>query len=416
MRLLVPLLLCIDFLLASPAIGEQNFPYTTCVAADDVYVRSGPGQNYYPTDKLKRGQEVEVYRHDPGGWCAIRPVDGSFSWVSGRFIKPTEDNLAAVTENGVSARVGSRFSDIREVVQVRLQKGEVVEILDPPPRGAASGPSTWFKIAPPSGEFRWVSAKYLDADYPRDGVRKTPPPERRRHRHDGDETAHGSGDSSAPMIPAAALAGSDSPEAAGESFRARSARSRSLSAEEYQAELDRIELELSVMVIEEPTAWSFDSMRERSNMLLDQAQTAVERGRARLLANKIARFDDIKQRQNAVFAMREDTDRTGRLLARLRPKDIDGGKSAANVELDGRFDGVGQLTQVVSPKVGAPRYALTDAAGEVRCYVTPAPGVNLQNYMGRQVGVTGTRGYMPEQHSSHIMARHVTPLEGPMLR
>ena len=35
-------------------------------------------------------------------------------------------------------------------------------------------------------------------------------------------------------------------------------------------------------------------------MLLDQAETAVERGRARLLANKIARFDDIKQRQDAV--------------------------------------------------------------------------------------------------------------------
>ena len=48
----------------------------------------------------------------------------------------------------------------------------------------------------------------------------------------------------------------------------------------------------------------------------------------------------------------------------------------------------------------------------MRCYVTPAPGVNLQHYVGRQVGVTGTRGYMPEQHASHIMARHVTPLEG----
>ena len=77
---------------------------------------------------------------------------------------------------------------------------------------------------------------------------------------------------------------------------------------------------------------------------------------------------------------------------------------------------MGQLTQVVSPKLGAPRYALVDEAGDVRCYVTPAPGVNLQNYVGRQVGVTGTRGYMPEQHASHIMARHVTPLEGSMLR
>jgi len=67
------------------------------------------GQNYYPTDKLKRGQEIEVFRHDPGGWCAIRPVDGSFTWVSGRYLRPTEGHLAVITENGVSARVGSRF-------------------------------------------------------------------------------------------------------------------------------------------------------------------------------------------------------------------------------------------------------------------------------------------------------------------
>ena len=54
--------------------------------------------------------------------------------------------------------------------------------------------------------------------------------------------------------------------------------------------------------------------------------------------------------------------------------------------------------------------------GDVRCYVTPVPGVNLQNYLGRQVGVTGTRGYVIEQNASHIMARHVTPLQGAMLR
>ncbi len=74
------------------------------------------------------------------------------------------------------------------------------------------------------------------------------------------------------------------------------------------------------------------------------------------------------------------------------------------------------MTQVVSPKVGAPRYALVDESGDVRCYVTPAPGVNAQSFVGRLVGVTGTRGYVPEQHAGHIMARHITPLEGPVLR
>ena len=85
---------------------------------------------------------------------------------------------------------------------------------------------------------------------------------------------------------------------------------------------------------------------------MDQAQTAVERGRARLLAGRIARFDDIKQRQDSVLAMRSETDRTNRLLTGLQPKDAgDGHVRAAKFEVDGRFDGIGQLTQVVSPKV-----------------------------------------------------------------
>jgi hypothetical protein len=370
MRLLIAVVLGGHILLlCSPVHGEQTFPYKAYVGVDDVYVRSGPGQNYYPTDKLKRGQEVDVYRHDPGGWCAIRPVDGSFTWVAGRYLKPTSAHLAVVTEDGVSARVGSRFSNIREVVQVRLQKGEVVEIIEAPP---AAGGSTWFKIAPPSGEFRWVSAKYLDVNDPQDGLSKASGNRRTQRRGSADK-------------------------------------SRSLTAEEFQEELECIELDLSAMMIEQPTTWSFDSLRQRTEQLLEAAQTAVERGRARLLVSKIARLDDIKHRQDAVLAMRRDTDRNSRLSA-------DGQRLGAKPDVDGRFDGTGQLTQVVSPKVGAPRYALVDAAGDVRCYVTPAPGVNLQNYLGQEVGVTGTRGYMPEQRASHIMARHVTPLEGSMLR
>lgn len=418
MRLLVAVFLATSALLASPASGEPQFPYQTTVISDDVYVRSGPGQNYYPTDKLKRGQEVEVYRHDPGGWCAIRPVDGSFTWVSGRYLKPTEHNLAVITEEDVSARVGSRFSDIRDVVQVRLQKGEEVEIIEGPPQSSRGGDG-WFKIAPPSGEFRWVSAKYLSDEYPRDGVRKTPPPENeRRPRGHHAEDPMADVPPGPPMIPAAALAGGESSEA-GESLRTRSQRPRSLTAEEYAAELERVDLELSVMVIESPALWSFDSLHERANLLLDQAQTAVERGRARVLANKIARFDDIKQRQDDVLAMRDDTDRSSRLLTKLRPPDTDPERPAAKPQTDGRFDGVGQLTQVVSPKRGAPRYALVDkTTGDVQCYVTPAPGVHLQNYIGREVGVNGSRGYIQEQRAGHIMARHVTPLErsGSMLR
>jgi SH3-like domain-containing protein len=405
MRPLFLILLCGVVLLPATAVGQPSFPYKASAVTDDVYVRSGPGQNYYATDKLKRGQQVEVYRHDPGGWCAIRPIEGSFTWVSGRFLKPTKHHLAVVTDEGVAARVGSRFGDTRDVIQVRLRKGEVVEVLETPTNEGRGIP--WYKIAPPSGEFRWVSSKYLDAQYPHDGLggrhvdrRSSEPPDDGHYAEPPHRRPR------------------EASEAAGESLLARSAMPRPLSAKEFQEEVERIELELTVMVIEDPTTWSFDSLSERANVLIDQSRTAVERGRARQLAGKIAKFEDIKRRQEEVLAMRDRTDRDNRLYARLRPRDDDANdRTPDRTEIDGRFDGVGQLARVPSPKTGAPRYALVDRSGDVRCYVTPAPGVRLQNYVGRKVGVTGARsGYMIDQHANHIIARHITPLEGTMLR
>ncbi len=381
--------LCSTALFAAPTGGEA-FPYKAYVTAADVYVRSGPGRSYYPTDKLKRGEAVEVYRHDPGGWCAVRPVEGSFTWVSGRFLRPIEDDLAVVTAEGVSARVGSRFSDVRDVIQVRLNEGEVVAIVEQPGEG-----EIWYKIAPPAGEFRWVSAKYLDPDYPHEGVRRAP-----------DRLGVEHSNSAWPWNE------TNSPRADEESLRSKSARPRSLSADQFDAELERIELELAVMVVEEPTVWSFGDLRRRTNLLLDRARTAIERGRARLLADRIARFEDIKRRQEAVLAMRERVDSKRRIWDGLRP----GVTERALAGTDGRFDGVGRLRRVVSSRLDAPRYALMDESEEVLCYVTPAPGVNLHDYIGRRVGVNGTRGYMPEKRAAHVMARHVAPLEGRMLR
>ena len=53
--------------------AETEFPYKAYINGDSVHVRSGPGQNYYTVLKMKRSEPVYVYRHDPGGWCAIRP-------------------------------------------------------------------------------------------------------------------------------------------------------------------------------------------------------------------------------------------------------------------------------------------------------------------------------------------------------
>ncbi len=53
MRLLLALLTTCTMATASPAGGENIFPYKAFITSKDVYVRSGPGQSYYPTEKLE---------------------------------------------------------------------------------------------------------------------------------------------------------------------------------------------------------------------------------------------------------------------------------------------------------------------------------------------------------------------------
>ena len=166
-------------------------------------------------------------------------------------------------------------------------------------------------------------------------------------------------------------------------------------------------------MVEEPTVWQFGELRERSEALLNQAETAVDRGRARLLLGKIARFEDMKQRYDHINAMHDEIDRMDRQLARVgpRPRGV-----APQFDTDGRYDGVGKLSRVSPSRIGAPQYALLDDYGRVRCYVTPEPGMNLRYYLGRQVGINGTRGYVPEQQASHLMAQHIDVIDGTTLR
>jgi hypothetical protein len=353
------------------ALAEE-FPYTAYVNSADVYVRSGPGRDYYPTDKLVKGQKVEIYRHDPGGWYAIRPPRGSFAWVSKRHLEPDRDGLATVVMPRAVARVGSAFSDARDVIQVRLDKGEKVELLESP-----SDDSTWYKIAPPAGEFRWVFSKFVDREIPGDVAE--------RARSDQDV-----------RLASGSLEESNAGNEGGGLMPVHSSQ-RSIT----DRELDGVDLELSAMVTQDISQWSFGELQRRTEEILRTAGTSIERGRARVLLTKLARFDDIKGRHEALRA-------TGSLAVPSR--DARGAVAPAPVDTS-RYDGVGRLSPVISEKVGGPQFALVDANNAVVSFVTPAPGVNLRPYVDRYVGVNGQSGYMANLQRQHINVQRVTVLD-----
>jgi hypothetical protein len=286
------------------------------------------------------------------------------------------DELATVNSERVVVRVGSALSDVRDVIQVRLDRDEKVELLERP-----ADDSPWCKIAPPAGEFRWVSAKYVERSQP-DGTASDGETEQLSAKREGqgDVQLTGSGEAtdSAPADPQAWAA------TVGDLERLR--------------ELERIDMQLSEIVVGEMSTWSFDDLYERAEFAVRAAQDPLERGRARLLLDKVLRFAEIKRRHDAL-----------RVPAAAAAPPVAG--IAPEVLRDARYDGVGRLSPVVSQKTGGPQFALLDATGDVLSFVTPAPGVNLRPYVDKYVGVNGQRGYLPEQRRQHVSVQRVTLLD-----
>lgn len=380
----------------SLAFAATDFPYRSHIVADGVFARSGPGEQYYPTERIAKGDTVEVYSHDPRGWCAIRPLPESTSWVAATDVELRPDGIAVIKRDGTPSRVGTKFRDAQNVVQVRLKRGEAVEVL----RTKTIRGRRWLEISPPAGEFRFVEESAVEAP------RVTAASEREIERETpGEPPLANTDDPTAKQIvkrqqsknreiePAAALetgpevepepgirwAGADSPSVPSSKSLPRST----------SVELADIDLELSAIATEDVESWSLTAVRARAQAALNDAQTALDRGRVRAVISKIERFEEIKRRYDEQHAP-----------ATARP-----------TSTNASFDGVGRLAPVASQKPGAPPYALLSPSGEIMSYVTPAAGVNLRPYLNQMVGVTGSSSYVPEARRQHIQAERILPIE-----
>lgn len=175
-------------------------PYLVFVAQAEAFTRCGPSGDYYRTDRLRHGQQLDVYVETADGWLGIRPPDDSFSWVVADAIElDRSGERGTVIEDRTVSWIGTHLGRARRYRwQVQLAEGETVTVLGRSERDGPDGPQLWYRIVPPSGEFRWVhrdqvvqspeelvaaatpapddSLEFLPADRARD--RRDPPPDR----------------------------------------------------------------------------------------------------------------------------------------------------------------------------------------------------------------------------------------------
>ena len=152
-------------ILAQTEAGNKGFlSFSVKVAEENSPLFSSPGEeNSYMTGRLKAGEILEVCFRTDDGWCAVRPPEGSFSWINADYVLRGDSGSGTVvcpdSSKEVPVRVGAASILNSSDVQVGLENGRQVRILG---EQTLTGNKTWLKIAPPRGEFRWIRQSSLE--------------------------------------------------------------------------------------------------------------------------------------------------------------------------------------------------------------------------------------------------------------
>lgn len=138
--------------------------YVATVKVPEAEVRSGAGASdqLYSTNRLHKGDKVEVVRELEGGWLAIKPPAGSFSWINARFVQPLDAAkktwvVVAHPEARVPLLLGSNIRTTKPTVEgVSVVRGTQLRSVGPM-KSADDG--RWLPVEPPPAEVRYLRAE-----------------------------------------------------------------------------------------------------------------------------------------------------------------------------------------------------------------------------------------------------------------
>lgn len=398
-------------LLSLPATAPANPPATPdvrYVGLPEAEVRCQPSTNpqFYVTNRLHRGDAVDVVEELPDGWLKIRPPRGSFSWVNAlllQSITPNQPNYVYVPENQeLPVYIGSEVQKGRPtVVGVKLKRGAQVTSIGKPladdgnPKPGEEGP--WMPIEAPEGEFRFIRA---------DAVTRTKPAV--------DTVA-------AARVPNAAPAGSTFVPTAGPPPAGATQGNAITPVPDLQALYTRAR-----------AAQEANSLPEAITLYEQAATTARNQGQtdwaarvfahANALRDRLAGAAPVARQGEAHSTKPPPADPTVRLSS--PPGTTPGGGApdytapGAATALTARGSPAGNL-----PSSGPGRlrragrtveyqrtYVLEDAQGLPIVYAAPEPGLDLEPYINQNVELFGHAAYRGEIRAYYMTVSRVQPL------
>ena len=75
-----------------------------------------------------------------------------------------------------------------------------------------------------------------------------------------------------------------------------------------------------------------------------------------------------------------------------------------------RFDGAGIVQRSALSYGGAPRHVLLAPNGRILAYLQGEAGLNLDQYLGRSMGIIGRRAYRGDLQADFIVVRNLVPV------
>ena len=350
----------------SKEVDTTSFPYTAEITGNDVYVRSGPGTNFYHCDKLNNGDKVKVVGKQ-FSWCRIVPPAGSFSWISMQYvdITPNDQTVGTVTGDNVRVYAGSDYVKplYSTTLQGKLSKGEKVKLL-------GEQLDDYYKIAAPPFAYLWVSINFTKAvpepvkAPPVIPTLTSPPVEPKVVLGTPSGEPNEPGDANVPVavIPPPPPA-QKSP------------------LEKYRELKDQVKAEHDKPADQQDYA-------DLKKALLEIAEDKE--------AGNAARFAQFVVRQIEGYELALAVDKEVQLQNEQLEKVKAGIKKArttrlAEVKTMGKFAIIGELQTYLT--YGPGHYRIVDEAGKMICYALPTGAVskmNLSGFVGQKVGLVGT--------------------------
>lgn len=422
---------------------ERKFPYQAIVETDGEYVRSGPGPNFYPTDKMKKGDKVTVIRHDLGGWCMITPPPGSFSWIRAEHVQRTGDTTGVLIANKVVVHVGSALSiDEFTTIQGSLSKGNAVQILGEKSFAFDDGPKKMYKISPIQREWRWIHRRGIVAA---DAIQSEPFPGESapRRKPSGPVADQIEIDPDAFTHP---ISTGDSVTGPGNSNLRPKKPVGPVAPNSESAFLDRlngVDSQFREMIKLEPASWNLQEIEQQYTQLDNDATQPSQSKTIALRLDAVARYQKTQRDYQSFLKISEETKQRDAQLAQLQreaeiranggspesesppmqtrpqPQPNPGGPIASTGNppaeaprpANQNFAGAGMIVPMTQTFPGGPQYALVAPGGKLLAYLVPAQGVDLKKAVNQSMGIIGDRSFRQEWGADTITVRGMQPVQ-----